>query len=285
MLGQGEVRGDLEELHLLDARRLVLACVDHAVLDRVVDLVIGDHGRRHAGCREGAAPDRRALDADLEALQLVHVADRLVDEDVAGAAARIADQHDVGALGDLVGDRLQEVLVEHLVPVREVAEQERRVDERSRLGEGRHVRRRHDREVDRAALRHVLEVLLLEAELAVLVQDDVDRPVGAGLDEVAEPGERLGEGVVVVELRGPVELDRLLRVNGGRPEGQPETQKACGPDIPHGGSSLSALWRGRRAILQEGAELFNGSPAKRPKNPVCAHGARRKPARWRLEAW
>ena len=42
------LRRHLVELHLLDARRLVLARRDHAVLDRVVDLVVGDHGRRHA---------------------------------------------------------------------------------------------------------------------------------------------------------------------------------------------------------------------------------------------
>ena len=57
------MRRDLVELHLLDARGLVLARGDHAVLDRVVDLVVGDHGRRHAGGLEGAAPDRRALRA------------------------------------------------------------------------------------------------------------------------------------------------------------------------------------------------------------------------------
>ena len=37
------------------------------------------------------------------------------------------------------------------------------------------MRRRHDRVVDRLALRHVLEILLLQAELAVLVQHEVDR--------------------------------------------------------------------------------------------------------------
>ena len=71
--------------------------------------------------------------AHLERLQLLHVLHRLVDEDVARAAAGVADQHHVGLLRDLVGDRLEDVLVEHRVPVREVAEQERRVDERRRL--------------------------------------------------------------------------------------------------------------------------------------------------------
>ena len=128
-----EVRRDFVELHLLDARGLVLAGGDHAVLDRVVDLVVGNHGRRHARGLEGAAPDRRALDADLEAFSSCMFLHRLVDEDVARAAAGVADQHDVGLLRDLVGDRLEHVLVEHRVPVLEVTEQKRRVDERRRL--------------------------------------------------------------------------------------------------------------------------------------------------------
>src|ERR1044072_8839234 len=57
------------------------------------------------------------------------------------AAARVSDQHDVGLLRDLVGDRFQEVRVQHLVPVVEIAEQERCVDEGRRLREGGHVSR------------------------------------------------------------------------------------------------------------------------------------------------
>ena len=148
-------------------------------------------------------------------------AHRLVDEDVAHAAAGIADQHHVGLLGDLVGDRLQEVGVEHLVPVVEIAEQERRVDEGRRLGEGRHVRRRDDAVVDRLALRHVLEILLLEAERGVLVQDEVDRLAVILLDQLLELDQRLGEGVVVVELHGAVERDGRLRLSGCRESRRP----------------------------------------------------------------
>ena len=212
MLGHREMRRDLVELHRLDARRLVLARRDHVVLDRVVDFVVGDDGRRHAGGLERAAPDRRALHAHLQRLDLGEVLHRLVDEDVARAAARIADQHDLGFFVDLVGDRLEQVGVEHLVPVREVAEQERRIDERRRLGEGRHVRRRHDRVVDRLALRHVLEILLLEPERGVAVQDEVDRLAVVFLDQLLELQQRLVEGVIVVELHRAVERDDLLRL-------------------------------------------------------------------------
>src|SRR5262245_16641814 len=65
MLRHREIGTDLVELHLLDAGSLVLTRRNDAVLDGVVDLVVGDHGRRHADGREGAAPDRRPLHAYL----------------------------------------------------------------------------------------------------------------------------------------------------------------------------------------------------------------------------
>jgi hypothetical protein len=151
----------------------------------------------------------------LQALDVGEVLHRLVDEDVARAAAGVADQHHVGLLRDLVGHRLEDVGVEHLVPVREVPEQERRVDERRRLGERGHVRRRDDGVVHRLALRHVLEVLLLQAELAVLVQDPVGLLARVLVDQLLEADQRLGEGMVVVELRCAVHGLRVDR-NGER---------------------------------------------------------------------
>src|SRR4029078_3913906 len=65
--------------------------------------------------------------------------------------------------------------LENLVTVSDVAEQERRVDERRGLRERRHVRGRHDAVVDGDALVHEREIVLLEAQLAVLVQHEVDR--------------------------------------------------------------------------------------------------------------
>ena len=109
VLGQVEVRRDFVELHRLDAGRLVFAGRDHAVLDGVVDFVIGDDGRAHADGRERLRPDRRALHAHLEALEIGQVLERLVGEDVADAAAGIADQHHLGLRRDFVGDRRQDV--------------------------------------------------------------------------------------------------------------------------------------------------------------------------------
>src|SRR5262245_2771489 len=227
VLGHREIGADLEEFHLLDAGSLVLARGDDAVLNRVVDLVVGDHGRGHPDRREGAAPDRRALDADLQPLHLGEVAHRLVDEDVAHAAAGIAGQRRVRLLRDLVGDRLEQVGVEHLVPVVEVAEQERRVDERGGLREGRHVRRRHDAVVDGDALVHVGEVVFLQPQLAVAVEHEVERLAVVALDQLLELQQRLVEGVVVVELDCAVQGDRLLGVarrrndeNGGDRSGE-----------------------------------------------------------------
>ena len=209
MLGHGEIGRHLVELHGLHARRLVLAGADDVILDGVVDLVVGDDRRRHADRGKRLGPDRRALHAHLETLDLGQRAHGLVDEDVAHAATGIADQHDVGLLRDLVGHRLQEVGIEHLVPVIEVAEQEGRVDERRCLRERRHVRWRDDAVVHRLALGHVLEILLLETQRGVLVQVEVDRLAVILLGELLELDERLGEGVVVVELHRAVERDGL----------------------------------------------------------------------------
>ena len=75
--------------------------------------------------------------------------------------------------------------------------------------EGRHVCRRHDRVIDRLALRHVLEILLFEAERRVAVQDEVDRLAVILLDQLLEFQQRLVEGMVIVELDSPVQGDGL----------------------------------------------------------------------------
>jgi hypothetical protein len=59
------------------------------------------------------------------------------------------------------------------------------------LRERRHVGRRDDRVVDRDALVHVGEVVLLEAELAVAVEHEVDRLAVVLLDQLLELEQRL----------------------------------------------------------------------------------------------
>src|SRR6266446_551026 len=110
MLRQIEVRRDFIELHRLDPGRLVFAGRDHAILDGVVDLVVGDDRRTHAGGCKRPRPDRSALHAHLEALDIGQVPERPVGEYVADAAARIADQHNLGFGCDFVGDRRQNFL-------------------------------------------------------------------------------------------------------------------------------------------------------------------------------
>jgi hypothetical protein len=171
----------------------------------------------------------------LRPLHFGQVADRLVGEDVARAAARVADQHHVAFRVDLVGDRLQRVGVDHLVPVVEIAEQERRVDEWRRLRERRHVRRRHNAVIDRDALVHVREVVLLEAELAVLVQHEVDGLAVVLDHELLELDERAREYVVVRELHCAVQRDRLLRarVEGNRERDRGDATHHCAKEISH----------------------------------------------------
>ena len=211
MLRQIEVRRDFVELHRLDTGRLVFAGRDHAVLDGVVDFIVGDHGRAHADGGKRLRPDRSALHANLETLEIGEVLERLVGEDVADAAARIADQNDLGLGRDFVGDRRQNILLDDLVHVLDALEHEGRIDKRRRLGEGRHVGRRDNAVIDRLALRHVLEILLFEAERRVAVQREVDRLAVIFLHQFFEAEQRPVEGVIVVELDGAVERDRGLR--------------------------------------------------------------------------
>ena len=87
------------------------------------------------------------------------------------------------------------------------------------LREGRHVRGRDDAVVDRDALVHVGEVVLLQPQLAVAVEHEVDRLAVVLLDQLLELQQRLVEGVVVVELDRAVQGDRLLGVARRRNDG------------------------------------------------------------------
>ena len=133
-----------------------------------------------------------------------------------GAAAGIADQPDIGVLQHVVGDRLERVRLHHGVPVVQVTEQERHVHQRRHLREGRHVRRRDDGVVHRDALAHVLEIILLEAELGIEVQLELDVARIALLGQFLELAQRLGEGVVLVELYGADQRDGLGRSRADR---------------------------------------------------------------------
>ena len=210
VLRQRDVRPDFVELHRIQSRGLVLRALDHAGLDRVVDLVVGDHRRLGADRSEHLGLDRRAHDAHREAAKLRHVAYRLVGDQIARAAAGVADDHHVRLFRNVVDDRLEGVGIEHLVPVIEIAEQERHVEQRRGLGERRHVRWRHDAVVDRDALAHVGEIILLQPQLAVAVEHEIDRLAVVLLDQLLELQQRLVERVRIVELDGAVQRDRLL---------------------------------------------------------------------------
>src|SRR6266550_3530123 len=54
-----------KQIGRIDAGRLVFTGRDHAVLDGIVDLVIGNDCRRHAGGGKRLRPDRGALHAHL----------------------------------------------------------------------------------------------------------------------------------------------------------------------------------------------------------------------------
>src|SRR4028118_955838 len=107
----------------------------------------------------------------------------------------------------------------------EVAEQEGGVDERRCLREGRHVSRRYDGKVHGSPLSHVLEVLLFEAEFAVLVQNDIQGLAIASFGHLAELRQRLRKCMIVVELRSAVEFDRGLGTDGRCTASQPNSEQ------------------------------------------------------------
>ena len=76
--------------------------------------------------------------------------------------------------------------------------------------------RRHDAVVDRDALIHVREVILLEPQLTVAVKDKIHRLAVVLLDELLEAQQRFVERMVVGELDSAVEGDRLLRRDAER---------------------------------------------------------------------
>ena len=163
---------------------VVLGAVDHAGLQRGVELGPGD---RHAGRAQrlhGVDHHRRGHDADLLALEIVGRAHRLLGEEVARAGIDVAEDLDalvLERLGELGGLRLRQEPPE----MRLVLEQERQ-----RI----HVHRRHDLievrgrdggEAD-GAVADALHVGDGVAELRVVIDLDLDRALGQEADFFAE---------------------------------------------------------------------------------------------------
>jgi hypothetical protein len=80
------------------------------------------------------------------------------------------------------------------------------------------MRRRDDAVIDRDALVHVGEIVLLQAQLAVAVEHEIDRLAVILLDQRFEPQQRLVEGVIVVELHRAVQCHRILGTRRRRDE-------------------------------------------------------------------
>src|SRR4029434_7833327 len=92
----------------------------------------------------------------------------------------------------------------------------------------------HDAVIDRLALIHVGEIVLLQAELAVSVQHEVDRLAVILLDQLLEFQKRAVERMVVVELNGAMQGDDLLGLRcRGCEERHPEQSRADAEHSPH----------------------------------------------------
>ena len=140
MFGHDQVRRHFKEAHRLHARSLILTGFDHVILNAVIDFIISNDRRRHARRLEGARPDRRALHAHFQPAQLSHIRDAPIGEDIAHTAASIANQHHAGAAFHLIRHGREKVLIQHLVPMLQVAEQEGRIHKGRGAAEGGHMR-------------------------------------------------------------------------------------------------------------------------------------------------
>ena len=89
----------------------------------------------------------------------------------------------------------------------EVAEQERHVHQWRLLGIRRHVRRSDNRVVNGNALTHEVEVVLFKPQFGIAMKDELDRLAIACSGEFLELQQGLVEGMLIVELRGAMELN------------------------------------------------------------------------------
>ena len=126
------------------------------------------------------------------------------------------------------------------------------------------MRRRDDPVIDCPSLRHVLEILLLQAELAVLVQHELDRLAVILLHQILEADQGAGEGVVVVELDRTVEGDGL-RLRTVHAQGEHGTGRQRGQSTSkHGGPPWLAFLDGRSLQDRQSLVMPNASEA------ICA---------------
>ena len=208
-----DARGHFVKLHGLNTCCFIFSGIDHTVLNGVIDLVVSNDGGRHAHSGEGAAPDGCALNAYFQIFEIGQIAGSFVGENIANAAARIANQTDFGFLLDFIGNRLEQVLVKHFVPVIQVTEQKGRVDEGCCFRKSRHVGRRNNGVINGFALVHVSEVIFFETQFAVFVQYKIDRLAVVFFDQFFKFNHGFGKSVVVTKLGRAVERNRgLLRV-------------------------------------------------------------------------
>src|SRR5206468_6340846 len=113
----------------------------------------------------------------------------------------------------------------------------------------------NDTVVDRDALVHEGEVVFFETELAVLVQNEIDRLAVVLFHQLFESHQRFVESVVVVELNRAMERDRLLGVGGQRGRGDAGCDDAQGraKECIHWDSSFGCL---PRSSLPNGGRRF-----------------------------
>jgi|GEM_PF-6480512 len=136
-------------------------------------------------------------------------------------------QHlDVAEIGfDVLGERLAERAVEHVIDRRDVGEGEGDVDHADLRIVGSQAADRGERRLN-DAIPHLLGDLKILAELTIRKNLDLDLAIGGTLDDVlehlAEGACRVLEGVVIVEM---TEFQHLLSCRGQRGYSKSEGQR------------------------------------------------------------
>ena len=215
MVGDRDVLLHLVEFLRQIVRRRILAAVDHAGLQRLIDFRERHDLRDRADVAEIAVGDLGAGDADLEPLEIGRHQQRTVGRGHVEAVVPIGETGD--ALGlQLLEQPLADRPLHGLGVGRLILEQPRQIERLELLGAERGEFRGRGREhLHRAELQR-LDLFLVLVERGVRVDFDLDLAVGVLLGELLELQRALALRRVVGDDVAELDDDRVVGQGGAR---------------------------------------------------------------------